>query len=164
MAVSEHGLSDRVSRSMNPEQAKRDEDVVHAMESWFDELRALSAMGVEDLAIEHQTAGIKKIATRDIRESLSKRETELKLKGVDKKSIFIELKELAMGISKTKAFESMDTKKVSGHTVPPVNMEVNGMNLGGGWNGWAGDQYNPPGLGKGQWDQEAYMVKGKGKN
>ena len=41
MAISGDGLSDRMSKIMRPNEAKRDEDVVYEIEKWEDEIQII---------------------------------------------------------------------------------------------------------------------------
>ena len=49
MTISGMGVSNRMGKVMNPEQSKKDEDVVFDVEKWLDEIRELVSLGQEDL-------------------------------------------------------------------------------------------------------------------
>jgi hypothetical protein len=62
-AVSGEGLSQRVTNLMKPKQSKRDEDVVHDVEKWMDELKECRALGASEMPYDYMYTAIRGIAT-----------------------------------------------------------------------------------------------------
>jgi hypothetical protein len=62
-AVSGEGLSQRVTNLMKPKQSKRDEDVVHDVEKWMDELKECRALGASETPYDYMYTVIRGIAT-----------------------------------------------------------------------------------------------------
>ena len=69
-------LSDRIAAIMRPSQAKKDEEVMHEVEKWIDDVRECRAMGATDLASNFKLTAIRMIAMESIREKMDYEEAQ----------------------------------------------------------------------------------------
>ena len=77
LATSGLGMSQRVARIMRPEQAKRDEDVMHEVEKWLDEMRELRELGRKELPWGYKITALKCIITPKMGEQIEMLEEDV---------------------------------------------------------------------------------------
>ena len=61
---------------MTPNQCKREDEVMYAMQKWLDDERELVALGETEMSAGYRITALKTIATNDLRAKIDDRERD----------------------------------------------------------------------------------------
>ena len=149
-ATSGENLSARMSKLMNPKQSKRDEDVMHDVEKWMDELRECSALGASEMGYDYRLTAIRGIATSFIQGQMDIADTGMDQ--TDKKARFQRGYDTLMSWARRKMIEG-------GNKAPKPDVNMGQMGNAEQNSGYGKGQYQP-----GPYANPGMMAMGKGYN